>query len=155
MYYNHSGKPDGIGSSLPNGTYALPFPGPILQVARVWLIASITMDILSGLIIWISCIKTHTKFILGLGKSHTKWLSNRHQIIFYPEKVAYIWIVSVIMQVLADLIFVSVFGRMVGGTSFNQYWNENVDEEWTVGIDMILSMASSIILTGTIVNLCL
>ena len=59
------------------------------------------------------------------------------------------------MQVLADLIFVSVFGRMVGGTSFNQYWNENVDEEWTVGIDMILSMASSIILTGTIVNLCL
>ena len=68
---------------------------------------------------------------------------------FYPAKVAYIWIVSVIMQVLADLIFVSVFGRMVGGTSFNQYWNENVDEEWTVGIDMILSMASSIILTGT------
>ena len=68
MYYNHSGKADGIGSSLPNGTYALPFPGPILQVARVWLIASITMDILSGLIIWISCIKTHTKFILGSEK---------------------------------------------------------------------------------------
>ena len=52
------------------------------------------------------------------------------------------------MQVLADMIFVSVFGRMVGGTSFNEYWNENVQEEWTVGIDMILSMSSSIILTG-------
>ena len=161
MYYNHSGKPDGIGSSLPNGTYALPFPGPILQVARVWLIASITMDILSGLIIWISCIKTHTKFILGsdnivIGLMIVKCPKiKRQKTFFYPAKVAYIWIVSVIMQVLADLIFVSVFGRMVGGTSFNQYWNENVDEEWTVGIDMILSMASSIILTGTLVNFCL
>ena len=68
MLYNHSGKPDGIGSSFPNGTYRLPFPGPILQVARVWLISSLTMDILSGLIIWISFIKTHTKFILGTAK---------------------------------------------------------------------------------------
>ena len=67
---------------------------------------------------------------------------------FHLAKVAYIWIVSVVMQVLADMIFVSVFGRMVGGTSFNEYWNENVQEEWAVGIDMILSMSSSIILTG-------
>ena len=65
MLYNHSGKPDGIGSSVPNGTYVLPFPGPILQVARVWLISSLTMDLLSGLIIWISFIKMHTKWILG------------------------------------------------------------------------------------------
>ena len=65
MLYNHSGKPDGIGSSVPNGTYVLPFPGPILQVARVWLISSLTMDILSGLVIWISFIKMHTKWILG------------------------------------------------------------------------------------------
>ena len=65
MLYNHSGKPDGIGSSVPNGTYVLPFPGPILQVARVWLISSLTMDILSGLIIWIGFIKMHTKWILG------------------------------------------------------------------------------------------
>ena len=68
MYYNHSGKPDGIGSSMPNGTYVLPFPGPILQVARVWLISSLTMDILSGLIIWISFIKMHAKWILGMAK---------------------------------------------------------------------------------------
>ena len=62
--------------------------------------------------------------------------------------MAYIWIVSVIMQVLADIIFTSVFSRMVGGTRLNQYWIENIEEEWTIGIDMILSMTSSIILTG-------
>ena len=63
-------------------------------------------------------------------------------------KVAYIWIVSVVMQVLADIIFTSVFSRMVGGTRLNQYWIENIEEQWTIGIDMILSMTSSIILTG-------
>lgn len=52
------------------------------------------------------------------------------------------------MQVLADIIFTSVFSRMVGGTRLNQYWIENIEEQWTIGIDMILSMTSSIILTG-------
>ena len=52
------------------------------------------------------------------------------------------------MQVLADIIFTSVFSRMVGGTRINEAWKDNIQEEWTIGIDMILSMSSSIILTG-------
>ena len=59
------------------------------------------------------------------------------------------------MQVLADIIFTSVFSRMVGGTRLNQYWIENIEEQWTIGIDMILSMTSSIILTGWFICECI
>ena len=46
-----------------NQTYELPFPGPCLQMARIWMISSMVLNLFGGLIIWILFIKEHVRWI--------------------------------------------------------------------------------------------
>ena len=46
-----------------NATYELPFPGPCLQMARIWMISSMVLNLFGGSIIWILFIKEHVRWI--------------------------------------------------------------------------------------------
>ena len=50
-------------SQLVNKTFELPFSGPCLQMARIWMISSMVLNLLGGSLIWILFIKEHVRWI--------------------------------------------------------------------------------------------
>ena len=60
------------------------------KVARIWTITALTISLLGGAIVWVPFLKSNVRWIYA----------------------AYSWLISTVLQILSDLIFVSVFYRL-------------------------------------------
>jgi len=98
----------------------LPFPGPSFQVARIWMIVALALDIFGGVIILVKSLKETPRWILA----------------------SYAWFISIVLQILSCLLVKSCFGNFTRHDTND--FIQRIISEFSYGPGMEVSICSII-----------